>query len=64
MLIRLGAMCDAHISLHVEKAGPKLLKTVEAPKINSAERLTGTVFGFDVQADMGMQNVSIRNVNP
>ena len=42
MLIRPGSMRHAHISLHVEKAGPKLLKTVEGHKINRAENVTGT----------------------
>ena len=60
MLIRLGSMCDAHISLHVEKAGPKLLKTAEVHKIGRAENITGIVFGFDVKPGMGMQIISIR----
>ena len=60
MLIRLRSLCDAHLSLRVEKSGAKLLKTLEVHKIHNAELLTGNIVGFEVEPKAGIRIVPIR----
>ncbi len=59
ILTRVRSICDAHIRLQVEKAGSKLLKTIEVAKIRGAEMNTGTISGFEVEPGLGLRIVPI-----
>ncbi len=59
ILTRVRSICDAHIRLHVEKAGSKLLKTIEVAKIRGADMNTGTISGFEVEPGLGLRIVPI-----
>ena len=59
ILTRVRSICDAHIRLQVEKAGSKLLKTIEVAKIRGAEMNTGTISGFEVEPGLGLRIIPI-----
>ena len=59
ILTRVRSICDANIRLTVEKAGSKLLKTIEVAKIRGAEMNTGTIFGFEVEPGLGLRIIPI-----
>ena len=60
MLIRLRALCDAHLSLRVERVGAKLAKMLEVYKIHNAMLSTGNVVSFEVEPGIGMRVIPIR----
>jgi len=60
--IRLGALCDAHLKLGVEKIGAKLVKTLEVCKIHNAELFTGDIVKFDVEPGLGIRVTPISKV--
>ena len=62
MLIRLRALCDAHLSLRAEKQGGMLLRTVEVCKVRNAELNTANTVSFDVEAGVGMRISPISKV--
>ncbi|UCB43527.1 MAG: hypothetical protein JSV77_02460 [Dehalococcoidales bacterium] len=54
-LIRIGAMCDAHLRLRTETMGTKLAKMLEVAKIRGATQKTGNVVTFDVEPNWGIK---------
>ena len=57
MLLRLGALCDGHLSLHVEKIGAKLVKTLEARKVHNAELHNANSITFQIVQGSGIRVV-------
>jgi flagellar protein FlaH len=54
-LIRIGAMCDAHLKLRIETMGAKLIKILEVAKVRGAMMKTGNVVSFDVEPNWGIR---------
>lgn len=61
-LVRLAAVCDAHMRLIVAKMGPKLVKTIEVCKIHAAVLDTGNIVSFEVYPGIGMRLSPISKV--
>lgn len=59
MLIRLRSMCDAHLSLSIEKMGDKLLKVMTVSKVRGATQTTGNIVSFDVEPGWGMRIIPV-----
>ncbi|MCH7712262.1 MAG: response regulator [Chloroflexi bacterium] len=62
LLIRLGALCDTHLRLSVEKVGAKLVKSLEVCKIRNAQAITGDIVNFDVEPGLGIRVSPITRV--
>ncbi len=54
-LIRIGAMCDAHLRLRMETMGTKLVKILEVAKVRGAVQKTGNIVSFDVEPNWGIK---------
>jgi archaeal flagellar protein FlaH len=54
-LIRIGAMCDAHLKLRIETMGAKLIKILEVAKVRGAVLKTGNIVSFDVEPNWGIR---------
>jgi archaeal flagellar protein FlaH len=54
-LIRVGAMCDAHLKLRIETMGTKLIKILEVAKVRGAMMKTGNIVSFDVEPNWGIR---------
>jgi flagellar protein FlaH len=54
-LIRIGAMCDAHLKLRIETMGAKLIKILEVAKVRGAVMKTGNIVSFDVEPNWGIR---------
>jgi flagellar protein FlaH len=54
-LIRIGAMCDAHLRLRMETMGAKLVKILEVAKVRGAVQKTGNIVSFDVEPNWGIK---------
>ncbi|HEY31698.1 MAG TPA: flagellar accessory protein FlaH [Dehalococcoidia bacterium] len=54
-LIRIGAMCDAHLRLRMETMGAKLIKILEVAKVRGAVQKTGNIVSFDVEPNWGIK---------
>ena len=54
-LIRIGAMCDAHLRLRIETMGTKLMKVLEVAKVRGALMKTGNIVSFDVEPNWGIR---------
>ena len=54
-LIRIGAMCDAHLRLRIETMGTKLMKVLEVAKVRGAVMKTGNIVSFDVEPNWGIR---------
>ena len=59
MLIRIRALCDAHLVLKMEQVGERLVKIMEVAKVRNADQSTGNVISFDVEPGMGMKIIPI-----
>ncbi|MCB9451235.1 MAG: flagellar accessory protein FlaH [Anaerolineaceae bacterium] len=55
----LRSICDAHLALHTEHDGQRLVKTLEVAKIRGAASVTGAIVGFDVEPGWGMRVIPI-----
>lgn len=55
----LRSVCDAHLALHTEHDGNRLVKTLEVAKIRGAASVTGSIVGFDVEPGWGMRVIPI-----
>ena len=62
LLTRLRALCDAQLSLSVERQGEKLLNVMEVRKVHNAKLDTGNVVSFEIRPEIGIRIVPIRNV--
>ena len=62
LLVRLRALCDAHLSLRVERLGANLSKTLEARKIHNADMNTGNMVNFDVEPGIGIRISPVNRV--
>ena len=62
MVIRLRALCDAHLSLGVEKVGTRLVDTLEVRKFRNAELKTDNMVSFEVEAGVGMRIMPMSKV--
>lgn len=54
-LVRIGAMCDAHLRLRIENMGNKLVKILEVAKVRGAVMTTGNIVSFDVEPNWGIR---------
>ncbi len=54
-MIRIGAMCDAHLRLRMETMGSKLIKILEVSKVRGAMQKTGNIVSFDVEPNWGIR---------
>lgn len=59
ILTRVRSMCDAHLRLRVERAGGRLVKTIEVAKIRGADTITGNISGFEVEPGLGIRIVPV-----
>jgi flagellar protein FlaH len=55
LLARTKSLCDAHIKLKIEVLSDRLVKVMEVHKVQGAERTSGDVVGFEVEAKRGMR---------
>jgi flagellar protein FlaH len=55
MLVRLRALCSAHLNLRVENAGSKQARVLEVSKIQNAEGRTDNLIFFNVEPQIGMR---------
>ena len=56
MLVRLRALCSAHLNLRVENVGAKQARVLEVAKIQNAEGMTGyLVYFISVEPGFGMR---------
>jgi len=62
LVIRIRSLCDAHLQLHTEEVGNKLVKTLEVTKVRGAERSTGSIVSFEVEPGWGMRIIPIGKV--
>ena len=62
LLIRIRSMCDAHLQLHTEEVGLKLVRSLEVTKVRGAEKSTGNIVSFEVQPGWGMRIIPINKV--
>ena len=53
------SLCDAHLRLHTEQDGQRMMKTLEVAKIRGARTSTGAVVGFDVEPGWGIRVIPI-----
>jgi archaeal flagellar protein FlaH len=54
-MVRIGAMCDAHLKLRIETMGAKLVKILEVSKVRGAVMKTGNIVSFDVEPNWGIR---------
>lgn len=54
-MLRMGAMCDAHLKLRIETMGAKLIKILEVSKVRGAVQKTGNIVSFDVEPNWGIR---------
>ena len=59
LLMRVRSICDAHFKLMIDKAGDKLIKSLEVAKIRGASQSTGNILAFDVEPGIGMKIMPI-----
>lgn len=62
LLVRLRSLCDAHLSLRVERLGETLAKTLEVCKVHNAEQTTSNMVSFDVEPGIGMRVLPMARV--
>ena len=62
LLTRLRSLCDAHLQLHTEEVGQKLVKSLEVTKVRGAEQHTGNIISFEVEPGWGMRVIPISKV--
>jgi flagellar protein FlaH len=55
MLVRIRALCSAHLNLRVENAGGRQARVLEVSKIQNAEGMTGNLVYFNVEPQIGMR---------
>ena len=55
MFVRVSAMCDGNLSLHVENDGDKISHVLEVRKVHHAKLPTSNIVHFEVVPLMGMQ---------
>lgn len=63
LLIRIQAVCDAHLRLRTENAGSKLVKIMEVAKIRGASKNTGNIISFEIEPGIGMRIIPISKAN-
>jgi flagellar protein FlaH len=62
LLVRLRALCDAHLQLHTEEMGDRLVRTMEVTKIRGADKVTGNIVSFEVEPGWGMRPIPVNKV--
>jgi flagellar protein FlaH len=62
LLTRIRSLCDAHLQMHTEEMGNKLVKTLEVTKVRGAEQHTGNIISFEVEPGWGMRVIPISKV--
>lgn len=62
LLIRIRALCDAHLQLRTEEIGDRLVKTLEVTKVRGAEQTTGNIISFEVEPAWGIRVIPISKV--
>jgi len=59
MLSRLRSMCDAHITLRLDKSDLRLVKAMEIMKIRGAQLTTGNILHFEVEPEFGLRIIPV-----
>lgn len=62
-ITRVRSLCDAHLLLHTMADRGKLMKVLQVAKIRGAQRVTGDIWGFDVEPKRGIRIIPIRKVH-
>lgn len=62
LLTRIRSLCDAHLRLHTEEVGNRLVKTLEATKVRGADKTTGNIVSFEVEPGWGIKIIPISKV--
>ena len=55
VMVRIGSMCDAHLSLRIETMGSKMVKIMEVSKVRGAAKTTGNIISFDIEPGIGVK---------
>ncbi len=55
LLTRLHSLCDTHFHLFTERAGQKVVRTVEVLKANHMDMTQGNTISFEVFSELGIQ---------
>jgi flagellar protein FlaH len=55
VMVRIGAMCDAHLRLRIETMGSKMIKILDVAKVRGAQLNTGNIISFDVEPNWGIR---------
>ncbi len=59
LLVRLTAVCDAHLALRTEEVRSKLVKVMEVAKVRGASKNTGNIVSFEVEPGLGMRIIPL-----
>lgn len=59
LLVRIQALCDAHLHLRTEEVGERLVKTMEVSKVRGASKKTGNIVSFEVEPQIGMRIIPL-----
>lgn len=59
LLVRIQALCDAHLRLRTEEVGERLVKTMEVAKVRGASKKTGNIVSFEVEPNIGMRIIPL-----
>ena len=62
LLIRIRSLCDAHLQLHTEDMGKRLVKALTVTKVRGADRHTGNIVSFEVEPGWGIRVIPINKV--
>ena len=63
LMIRIAALCDAHLRLSVQHIAARLVKTLEVCKVHNAVLDTSNTIKFEVLSGKGMRISPFRSVN-
>ena len=56
MLARVGSICDAHLSFHLEEMRELVIKVMEVKKVRNADRQDNAM-SFEVEPGVGLKTI-------
>ena len=59
LLTRLRGLCHTHLSIHAEKLGRRLVKTLEVHKVDYTDQSSGNQMSFDIRPKTGITLIPI-----
>ena len=62
VLVRMRAVCDAHLRLRTLDDGKHMVKMLEVSKVRGGDSVTGAILSFEVEPGWGMRVVPINKV--